>query len=589
MNESAFYSSQFDLSDFYSSLTFFIKNKNYRETINCLQNAPLDRITDIHIYAFNIANKHSAYTIIKYIMEKVDLCMLLLNNEFLFSNLCKTKQFTMVEYYIKAAANKNILSALFINNKESCIHELFKDYEQNKLCVSHITSVLFSSCSIYNMDAVKNILSLICENYMIYNLVDKVHDLYSRMHSIKIGAETLLLEPNIISTIINNKLLSYFNYFLIPLCAKNIDVIFQLPSNTRDLYENRSPDTIKTIDLIIVSSRGNFEIVLEYILRYTNIEHLRYFFEKSQVTKPMVATYLPRVLSRYNFEDEDTEVLEYLIQFFGDDADKFITSNDNYIFRNCCKGGTNDLILILFMMFPDQSFIFMSSNNYECVDIAIENENAALVKIFADLLKIFNINIWVTENIIEKLSYCKSMEVIDEVIQYTDHSKLFYACLISENEECMDKCINFDVQENQIKILMFCLYNYLETQFIHFAENIIREELSRMNNYYLQIAIKKEMLLIIDYLLQRGCYPTFLRDNTNISISDDVDRILRQYITIEYKVVENDNFECGICYETEGEIIELECKHQFHKECFDKWKVNCPLCRKRVSLFSSCV
>ncbi|KAJ1829828.1 hypothetical protein LPJ73_008412 [Coemansia sp. RSA 2703] len=46
--------------------------------------------------------------------------------------------------------------------------------------------------------------------------------------------------------------------------------------------------------------------------------------------------------------------------------------------------------------------------------------------------------------------------------------------------------------------------------------------------------------------------------------------------------------ECGICmeeYNVEETVLELPCKHFYHKECIDHWlKMNgtCPICRKRI-------
>jgi len=56
--------------------------------------------------------------------------------------------------------------------------------------------------------------------------------------------------------------------------------------------------------------------------------------------------------------------------------------------------------------------------------------------------------------------------------------------------------------------------------------------------------------------------------------------------------VSNDNYEkynkqCNICiedYKINDFVIELPCKHLFHKECIENWlckeKISCPVCRK---------
>ncbi len=51
---------------------------------------------------------------------------------------------------------------------------------------------------------------------------------------------------------------------------------------------------------------------------------------------------------------------------------------------------------------------------------------------------------------------------------------------------------------------------------------------------------------------------------------------------------------CSICLEnliTQQKIVELPCKHKFHKECFDNWTTEnptCPLCRQRVNVCCKC-
>lgn len=48
----------------------------------------------------------------------------------------------------------------------------------------------------------------------------------------------------------------------------------------------------------------------------------------------------------------------------------------------------------------------------------------------------------------------------------------------------------------------------------------------------------------------------------------------------------NNDSTCSICLETnlEGEVIELPCKHYFHKDCVSKWLLDfsntCPMCKR---------
>ena len=43
---------------------------------------------------------------------------------------------------------------------------------------------------------------------------------------------------------------------------------------------------------------------------------------------------------------------------------------------------------------------------------------------------------------------------------------------------------------------------------------------------------------------------------------------------------------CPICYceklNTESPVIQLACKHRFHKKCIRTWLKSCPVCRKII-------
>ncbi|KAJ1720270.1 hypothetical protein LPJ53_005088 [Coemansia erecta] len=68
--------------------------------------------------------------------------------------------------------------------------------------------------------------------------------------------------------------------------------------------------------------------------------------------------------------------------------------------------------------------------------------------------------------------------------------------------------------------------------------------------------------------------------------SDEQIRSLPQRAITEEEAAKHK--ECGICmeeYNVEEAVLELPCKHFYHKECIDHWlKMNgtCPICRKRI-------
>mgnify|MGYP002814414032 CR=1 FL=1 len=60
-------------------------------------------------------------------------------------------------------------------------------------------------------------------------------------------------------------------------------------------------------------------------------------------------------------------------------------------------------------------------------------------------------------------------------------------------------------------------------------------------------------------------------------------------ILIYKSIILPENTDCSIClekYRTRITIVELQCSHNFHRMCIDKWIKNnssCPYCRKNIS------
>lgn len=127
----------------------------------------------------------------------------------------------------------------------------------------------------------------------------------------------------------------------------------------------------------------------------------------------------------------------------------------------------------------------------------------------------------------------------------------------------------------------------------HHSMNHNSTSYNEYNDFYLLINIIFNVLfflLIIDIF--RKCYYRLYR-TTQITSQ-------RLIETPEYshtRVIIKDNIEeeiCSICLEklyseedieSNYDIIQLNCKHMFHKECLDPWIVNnknCPLCKNNL-------
>lgn len=104
---------------------------------------------------------------------------------------------------------------------------------------------------------------------------------------------------------------------------------------------------------------------------------------------------------------------------------------------------------------------------------------------------------------------------------------------------------------------------------------------------------------ILSSSLEEGLLEMMLQESNDDTTTtfDDVKVTLdkEEFNKLKCEVINLDNMdsyklrECNICieeYKKDDEVIELSCKHYFHKECIKNWlcdeKVTCPVCRKDI-------
>ncbi|WCJ31814.1 RING/U-box superfamily protein [Euphorbia peplus] len=118
-----------------------------------------------------------------------------------------------------------------------------------------------------------------------------------------------------------------------------------------------------------------------------------------------------------------------------------------------------------------------------------------------------------------------------------------------------------------------------------------------MGVVYLMLSILKTPLILLMSLLLKiiiifesfvntisGCGHRILTTSQFMSYIEDTIPAIRYTSTC------GETKECAVCLcelsEDESIIRELKCEHMFHKECLDKWllqcRSNCPLCRSMV-------
>lgn len=108
------------------------------------------------------------------------------------------------------------------------------------------------------------------------------------------------------------------------------------------------------------------------------------------------------------------------------------------------------------------------------------------------------------------------------------------------------------------------------------------------------------ILSILDNLFQSQLDRLILEEITNESLSNYSNEILRRnenikisndYKSIKFMGEENSrNKQCFICMEEfilNEEVLELECRHLFHKTCIEnaiKYNPKCPLCKTNIKV-----
>jgi hypothetical protein len=95
--------------------------------------------------------------------------------------------------------------------------------------------------------------------------------------------------------------------------------------------------------------------------------------------------------------------------------------------------------------------------------------------------------------------------------------------------------------------------------------------------------------------MMQGMFEAMIADS-NVSTMEDVKVVMPEedFMKLSCTEIQEDSEkkECNICIETytKGDfVIELPCKHIFHKHCIRKWlcteKINCPVCRRDMRDF----
>jgi hypothetical protein len=172
----------------------------------------------------------------------------------------------------------------------------------------------------------------------------------------------------------------------------------------------------------------------------------------------------------------------------------------------------------------------------------------------SDYSNIININ----ENIVNTvLNIRRYLEINDDSINYTPTNVRDTTIWGYEQDEFID----YNVDNSNI---------YLNTQ-----PNIINSINSINSIFY----------ILLDNTLNVSDYFNHDLEDVKVTLTQDDFNKLNE-IKVSKENYENYKRECNICmddYKIDDLVIEVPCKHVFHKECIENWlckeKISCPICR----------
>jgi hypothetical protein len=125
-------------------------------------------------------------------------------------------------------------------------------------------------------------------------------------------------------------------------------------------------------------------------------------------------------------------------------------------------------------------------------------------------------------------------------------------------------------KDDFLKIVEYYSPSHIQ-QATSIANSVNEEEQQRINN--VRFSSEYFLLTMVLPLLSREAPP---KTPTKQTISKFLDK----------STVTDTQCECAICLDFEGNhnVVELPCKHKYHRECISQWlqKVNnCPLCKRQ--------
>lgn len=189
------------------------------------------------------------------------------------------------------------------------------------------------------------------------------------------------------------------------------------------------------------------------------------------------------------------------------------------------------------------------------------------------------------EKIVYSLCLTKNHVVLEKILKRLQH--LFFLdgvlskpiILVSASSvEIAKVCEQYFEIEDYTHLRFFCAFLCADVSVIEYMINECNCPLPFLDQLVQRITSENEKKYLdkFAFLISKGA---------TVNNIDGVKSLqLRRILTNnkEYVTISEVKQQCYCCYEDMNigdTIVKLPCKHQFHEDCFNLWKVNCPTCR----------
>lgn len=266
------------------------------------------------------------------------------------------------------------------------------------------------------------------------------------------------------------------------------------------------------------------------------------------------------------------ELIEFLLEYNADENE-----DSQILMMAFCIELNEDIIELLMTKSTAYKNILMNfSSNF--LDLCLEscNQNANIVLKYMEPISIKNyikyatmlnnpLYVYLTLDKLHALNLLPNTE-----------SLLIYSVINMQFVQIYEKYIDFEEYKDKRLYYAFLYGNLDVLEHVYNTGNFSSICLDEYVKTIINEQEEEEYLAKFSFLMRKGC---------TVNNIDSVKSLqLRRILTNnkEYVITSTIQVECAICSDdinVGDTVVKLPCKHQFHEDCFNSWKVNCPTCR----------